>query len=151
MQNPLSKDDRLFSAAAQGHIWEHIFLLIRCPFLALSATISNVEVVRQWLQAAEDNKALANEPARQVEVITYDERWSELELAVHRLKECPKEISYTQDIELFVRGSSVASNAPTSQERQRDGSPASEMSNGHDSRAAEAATPVPSEVGGERR
>uniref|UniRef100_A0A915DR67 Helicase ATP-binding domain-containing protein n=1 Tax=Ditylenchus dipsaci TaxID=166011 RepID=A0A915DR67_9BILA len=114
------------NASAQGHIWEHIFLLIR---------------FKQWLQTAESNKALNGDQARHVEVITYDERWSELELAVHKIRECPREVSYNADIELFVRGNSVQSNAPL---RDTD---SADITNGRESRAE---TPVPSEVGGDK-
>ncbi|VIO90324.1 DEAD/DEAH box helicase family protein [Brugia malayi] len=72
------------SASPDAHIWEHLLLLIRCPFLALSATISNATVLHQWLQSAEKSKNICA-PLNEVELITYGERYSELELAVQRI------------------------------------------------------------------
>ncbi|KAI6202421.1 hypothetical protein M3Y96_00946700 [Aphelenchoides besseyi] len=92
------------NASKQGHIWEHIFLLIQCPFLALSATISNVDVFHQWLQDAEQTKS---QNSRNVELIVYKERWSELELSIQKLKDCPKEVNFTRDNEMFLKGISM--------------------------------------------
>jgi len=97
----------------QGHIWEHIFLLIRCPFLALSATVENVDVFHRWLQSVEEMKALPGQKAVEVAKITYDERWSELELAIDKMRDCPAEAAeiYRGEWELFSHGAAVRSKA----------------------------------------
>jgi len=43
-------------AESRGECWEHIMTLIRCPFLALSATVQNPEDLHEWLQNAENFK-----------------------------------------------------------------------------------------------
>jgi superfamily II RNA helicase len=82
---------------------------MRCPFLALSATVNNIAELKDWLQIAENAKSTKG--ARNVELITYDERWSELEIGLQRLAEPPSESLYDNDDNMFMRGraSSVAS------------------------------------------
>jgi hypothetical protein len=88
------------NTAKQGHIWEHIFLLIQSPFLALSATINNVDEMREWLQDAENSKG----KGRPVKLIQYKERWSELELSMQKLKDCPDHINFARDNDMFYKG-----------------------------------------------
>ncbi|XP_075467930.1 putative ATP-dependent RNA helicase DDX60 isoform X3 [Ascaphus truei] len=38
-----------------AEVWEHLLVMIRCPFLALSATISNPEHLTEWLQSVKQN------------------------------------------------------------------------------------------------
>ena len=42
------------SAMTAGAVWEHLLTMIRCPFLALSATIGNPEQVHGWLKSLKD-------------------------------------------------------------------------------------------------
>jgi superfamily II RNA helicase len=65
-------------------IWEHLLLLIRCPFLALSATIGNPTALHKWLCTAELSKKFSRSP---VQLVTYSERYSELELSLQRLSD----------------------------------------------------------------
>ena len=39
-----------------GAAWEQNILLVRCPFLALSATVANPEELRDWFQDVENLK-----------------------------------------------------------------------------------------------
>ncbi|KAI3421972.1 hypothetical protein GPALN_012509 [Globodera pallida] len=127
-----------------GHIWEHIFLLIRCPFLALSATIGNIEELRNWLQGAEQLKPIDDTSARKVELITYDERWSELEIAVQKIRECPKGVQFETDEAKFLRGTSVAS-GDIADELVDDATASANDRASVTSRASNNNSPVPSE------
>ncbi|XGW17668.1 hypothetical protein V3C99_002341 [Haemonchus contortus] len=69
-------------ASPEAHIWEHLLLLIQCPFLALSATIGNAAKLHAWLDNAEQNKT---DRKRKVELIVHQERYSELELSIVRV------------------------------------------------------------------
>ena len=72
-----------------AEVWEHLLLMIRCPFLALSATIRNPDDLHQWLQSAEDEKfhrdtindtLRPNSPkSYQVALVMYNERYNDLE------------------------------------------------------------------------
>ncbi|XP_028405481.1 probable ATP-dependent RNA helicase DDX60 isoform X2 [Dendronephthya gigantea] len=72
-----------------AEVWEHLLLMIRCPFLALSATIRNPDDLHSWLQNAENDKHYRdtrnntirpNAPkSYKVDLITYNERYNDLE------------------------------------------------------------------------
>lgn len=68
-----------------GITWERCVLMIRCPFLALSATVRNPEDFHQWLSDVEKFKELEDEKSgfqrwysSQVEKVIYSERHSDL-------------------------------------------------------------------------
>ncbi|XP_067838547.1 probable ATP-dependent RNA helicase DDX60 isoform X2 [Heptranchias perlo] len=89
-------------------VWEHLLVIIRCPFLALSATISNPEELTQWLQSVktywEQVESNSEEPSSsstsckskrrqqaeerregqsfKVRLVTYGERYNDLEKLV---------------------------------------------------------------------
>ncbi|WKX99102.1 hypothetical protein Q1695_014184 [Nippostrongylus brasiliensis] len=69
-------------ASPEAHIWEHLLLLIQCPFLALSATIGNAAKLHGWLDNAEQSKT---DKKRRVDLIVHHERYSELELSIARV------------------------------------------------------------------
>ncbi|XP_076357018.1 LOW QUALITY PROTEIN: putative ATP-dependent RNA helicase DDX60 [Tachypleus tridentatus] len=69
-----------------AEVWEHLILLIYCPFLALSATIQNPEGLCAWLQKIEDYKQVCDKQnglvkraiEYKVALITYKERHNDL-------------------------------------------------------------------------
>lgn len=68
-----------------GITWERCVLMIRCPFLALSATVRNPEGFHQWLSDTEKFKELEDEKngfqrwySSKVEKVIYSERHSDL-------------------------------------------------------------------------
>ncbi|CAH3109024.1 unnamed protein product [Pocillopora meandrina] len=72
-----------------AEVWEHLLLMIRCPFLALSATIGNPEDLRRWLQAAQDFREKQdrknNENLRKsyrIRLVKFEERYSDLEKSI---------------------------------------------------------------------
>ncbi|GCB73226.1 probable ATP-dependent RNA helicase DDX60 [Scyliorhinus torazame] len=85
-----------------AEVWEHLLVMIRCPFLALSATISKPEALAQWLQAVKNywqrtDKTLENpvkatggkkkqqmkisrdQRSYKVRLVVYGERYNDLE------------------------------------------------------------------------
>nr|XP_033797896.1 probable ATP-dependent RNA helicase DDX60 isoform X3 [Geotrypetes seraphini] len=93
-----------------AEVWEHLLVMIRCPFLALSATISNPDHLKEWLQSVKRywqnadntigndyvlaNRKSAKNPKGQrdekysykVRLIIYGERYNDLEKYICSLK-----------------------------------------------------------------
>jgi len=67
----------LISAASEGSIWERCIALIRCPFLALSATVGNPDSFHSWLERLEKLRE------RKVHLIVHETRWSDLEKTMY--------------------------------------------------------------------
>ena len=75
-----------------GAMWEHALLLLRCPFLALSATVGNPNELTSWLSGAKlaqyerdvalAPKAALSRAAYDVQLIEHSERYSDLRTAV---------------------------------------------------------------------
>uniref|UniRef100_A0A8D2JCL2 DExD/H-box helicase 60 n=1 Tax=Varanus komodoensis TaxID=61221 RepID=A0A8D2JCL2_VARKO len=84
-----------------AEVWEHLLVMIRCPFLALSATISNPKHLVEWLQSVKrywqyTESVLAQDPglsttvkkrakvtrssqSYKVKLVQYGERYNDLE------------------------------------------------------------------------
>ncbi|VDM54329.1 unnamed protein product [Angiostrongylus costaricensis] len=84
-------------ASPEAHIWEHLLLLIQCPFLALSATIGNVSKLHSWLNNAERSKTGGK---RKVDLIVYHERYSELEMTI--MRQSPSDVIEGDIIQPFM-------------------------------------------------
>ncbi|NXK03380.1 DDX60 helicase, partial [Herpetotheres cachinnans] len=96
-----------------AEVWEHLLVTIRCPFLALSATVSNPEHLTEWLQSvkrywqsadntiqrcstiSENNftrqckvkcKVQKQKKSYRVRLVLYEERYNDLEKYVCSLK-----------------------------------------------------------------
>ncbi|XP_027491317.1 probable ATP-dependent RNA helicase DDX60 isoform X2 [Corapipo altera] len=96
-----------------AEIWEHLLITIRCPFLALSATVSNPEYLTEWLQSVKrywqcaENKIKGSstnseknftrqckvksnvreqKKSYRVRLVLYEERYNDLEKYVCSLK-----------------------------------------------------------------
>nr|XP_056711038.1 probable ATP-dependent RNA helicase DDX60 [Euleptes europaea] len=92
-----------------AEVWEHLLVMIRCSFLALSATVSNPEHLKDWLQSVKrywqhteaklaQNSTAVTKVAKgkkgvgmqktsyKVKLVTYGERYNDLEKYVCSLK-----------------------------------------------------------------
>uniref|UniRef100_A0A0N5BAM6 Helicase ATP-binding domain-containing protein n=1 Tax=Strongyloides papillosus TaxID=174720 RepID=A0A0N5BAM6_STREA len=87
---------------ADGRKWEILLSIIKCPFLALSATISNVDILHQWMQCLENAKAADGETPRKVVLIQYSERFSELELGIQKLETAPSSFDVSMEKKRFT-------------------------------------------------
>lgn len=93
-----------------AEVWEHLLLMIRCPFLALSATIGNPEDLRRWLQAAQDFREKQdrenNEDLRKsyrIRLVKFEERYSDLEKSIYLPNPKEKQGSDVNSDKEFVR------------------------------------------------
>uniref|UniRef100_A0A8D0FEY2 DExD/H-box helicase 60 n=1 Tax=Strix occidentalis caurina TaxID=311401 RepID=A0A8D0FEY2_STROC len=96
-----------------AEVWEHLLVTIRCPFLALSATVSNPEHLTEWLQSVKrywqrventiegsstnseknftrkckvKSKIQEQKKSYRVRLVLYEERYNDLEKYVCSLK-----------------------------------------------------------------
>ncbi|XP_054238845.1 probable ATP-dependent RNA helicase DDX60 [Indicator indicator] len=93
-----------------AEVWEHLLVTIRCPFLALSATVSNPEHLTDWLQSVKrywqraentmeessemnftrkykvKRKVREQKKSYRVRLVLYEERYNDLEKYVCSLK-----------------------------------------------------------------
>ncbi|NWW94894.1 DDX60 helicase, partial [Rhynochetos jubatus] len=96
-----------------AEVWEHLLVTIRCPFLALSATVSNPEHLTEWLQSVKrywqraekkiegssanseksftgkckvKSKVQVQKKSYRVRLVLYEERYNDLEKYVCSLK-----------------------------------------------------------------
>eukprot|EP00741_Cyanophora_paradoxa_P011361 tig00020556_g10974.t1 len=69
--------NREAGTAESGSVWEHLLVLVRCPFLALSATISNPGDLQRWMA---DTQAKSQ---RNVKLVQFNIRYSDLRKYVY--------------------------------------------------------------------
>lgn len=67
------------SGESNADVWEHLLLLINCPFIALSATIANTKSIHQWLNKLVKNKSSKNS----VRLIEYRENFTDLKRFIY--------------------------------------------------------------------
>ncbi|XP_043919450.1 probable ATP-dependent RNA helicase DDX60 [Protopterus annectens] len=79
-----------------AEVWEHLLVMIRCPFLALSATISNPEDLTEWLnvvrrywreeelsmESSFASRARKKRKSYRVILVTFSERYNDLEKSI---------------------------------------------------------------------
>jgi superfamily II RNA helicase len=89
-----------------GEVWEHLFSLIACPFLALSATVQDTSKLRDWLQVKLDQQNLdvqiqgtrvnvqprAEAKKKKVYLVEYKYRYSDLSRFIYNPEESLKRI-----------------------------------------------------------
>ena len=77
-----------------GEVWEHLITLIRCPFLALSATIGNPKEFHSWLCTVQefkykqhcsdtDGKDVPATINPNVKLVMYGERYSDIQTSIY--------------------------------------------------------------------
>jgi superfamily II RNA helicase len=71
---------------ASGEIWEHLLSMVDCPFLALSATISNPDDFKQWMETKvklqethAKKRGLADARFYDLTLIAHHNRYADLE------------------------------------------------------------------------
>jgi hypothetical protein len=55
-------DEIHFLGIRDGEAWERVLLVLKCPFLALSATLGNKEALVDWLNSVHTSKAVTSTP-----------------------------------------------------------------------------------------
>ena len=65
-------------------VWEQLILLIECPFIALSATLSNSTNIFEWLKSLEKHKSQFNPlNKRKIKLIEYLDRHNDLKRFIY--------------------------------------------------------------------
>ena len=66
-----------------GEVWEHILSMIRCPFLALSATIGDPEYFHGWVRSLAEYKSKTGDRLSSVvRFVHHSERYSDIEMSL---------------------------------------------------------------------